>query len=115
MHFKQLANVFILLVLVSCTPAGEQVPLEGTRWTLRSMNGHSLQPGTVITLRFDAERMYGRGGCNNYGGEYSLGPGDRFTPGEGGWTEMACLEPAGVMEQEAEYTDSLWKVNAYRV
>jgi heat shock protein HslJ len=79
------------------------------------MNGYALQPDTVITLRFDAERAYGRGGCNRYSGEYSLGPGQSFSIGEGGWTEIACPEPAGVMEQEAEYFSSVWKVNTYQL
>lgn len=105
------------LLLAACSaPRAEDVNnLDGTRWTLRSMNGHALQADSVITLRFDAERAYGRGGCNSYGGEYSLGLAQRFSMGEGSWTEMACLEPPGVMEQEAEYTSSLWKVDSYQL
>ncbi len=100
--------------MAACTPpAGSETTLEGTRWTLQALNGQELQPGTIITMKFDANRLSGRGGCNNYGGEYSLQRDDGFTVGEGGWTAIECLEPSGVMEQETEYLDSLWKVNSY--
>lgn len=79
------------------------------------MNGHALQPDTVVTLRFDAERASGRGGCNLYSAQYSLGSGQSLSMGEGGWTEMACPEPPGVMAQESEYTSSFWKVNSYQL
>ncbi|MBI3161530.1 MAG: META domain-containing protein [Chloroflexi bacterium] len=102
--------------MTACVPSNDNpIKLDGTRWNLRSLNGHELRVNTVITLEFDADNLYGRGGCNNYGAKYIIESKTGFKVEEGGWTEMACPEPEGVMEQESEYTTALWKATNYRI
>jgi heat shock protein HslJ len=97
-------------------PAEAQPSLEGTTWTLLSFIepnpaedmpapvplSFDVLPGTEITATFSDGQVGGSAGCNSYGGSYSLEAaalaiGDLFQ------TEMACLEPEGVMEQESHY------------
>ena len=48
---------------------------------------------------FNGGEIRGTGGCNSYFGSYSI-QGNNLTINELGWTEMACLDPEGVMDQE---------------
>ena len=113
---KYLYLIVLCLIMTACAPSNDNpIKLDGTRWNLQSLNGHELRANTVITLEFDAENVYGRGGCNNYGAKYTIEPKNGFKVGEGGWTEMACPEPEGVMEQESEYTTAFWKMTNYKI
>ena len=113
---KYLHLIFLCIALTACTPSNNnEIELDGTRWTLQFLNGRELRANTIITLKFDAENVYGRGGCNNYGAKYTIQPENGFTVSEGGWTEMACPEPEGVMEQESEYVSSFWSVTSYKI
>jgi heat shock protein HslJ len=87
---------------------------------LASLNGgEPLIAGTRITLRFaesgDPERsIAGSAGCNTYGGGYTASnEGLTFTGVYA--TEMACMDPAGVMQQERAYLDALYTAARYRV
>lgn len=93
--------VFLLLggALVSCT-GGFADALDGTSWTLESLNGAPPLAGTEITLEFDGETVGGRSGCNSYSGGFTATATELlFTPLGG--TEMACAEP--IMAQEAAF------------
>jgi heat shock protein HslJ len=52
-----------------------------------------------MTAVFDAEEIRGSASCNSYFGTYRIS-GDQISIGELGWTEMACMDPEGIMEQE---------------
>jgi heat shock protein HslJ len=96
--------VAILLVsLVACAWPGLPTsdPLEGTSWRLTTLAGASLIPGTEITATFEEGQVSGRA-CNSYGGKYQVS-GDRLTISEVFATEMACVDPQGVIEQEQVY------------
>ena len=58
--------------------------------------------------------MTGSARCNTYFGSYEVS-GDRITVGDLGWTEMACLDPEGAMEQEREYLDHLSNAQTFRL
>ena len=75
-------------------------PLDGTSWELYAFRKSSPIEGTEFTARFEAGQVSGSGGCNQYGGSYAV-EGNRLTISELYSTEMACLEPEGLMEQEA--------------
>lgn len=82
---------------------GSQPPLVDTRWILVSLNGSSPIQGTRITLNITSPRVFrGKAGCNDYGAEYSVDDGNITVSGLQ-FTEIACSEPAGVMEQEQQY------------
>jgi heat shock protein HslJ len=101
-----LAAVF-LLVLAACAGTGGTTsdPLDGTSWRLVTLGGAPLVPGTEITATFEDGEVSGKA-CNIYGGKYQVS-GDRLTLSEVFMTEMACLDPQGIMEQEMAFFNLL--------
>ncbi len=70
-------------------------------------------PGTRITASITAYgRIGGSSGCNLYGGSWTS-VGDSFTIGQVYSTEMYCMEPEGVMDQESAYFVLLGQVAGY--
>ena len=94
--------------------------LEGMTWVLKSYgqqgNLQTVLDGTEITIIFDKSegRVHGSSGCNGYGGEYSIN-GNKLVIPEVSYAEMGCLEPEGVMEQEAQYLRILPDVESYEI
>ena len=90
-----------LLLLAGCGPgAGAgSFDLEGTSWTLVSYGGNSLLPETSMTADFKKGEISGSASCNHYFGSYQI-KNDNIEIEGLGWTEMACLNPEGIMEQE---------------
>jgi len=71
-----------------------------------------VQAGTEITAIFEGGTLRGSGGCNDYGAAYALN-GASLAFEAVTFTEMACLDPAGVMEQERRYFAFLQSVTRY--
>ena len=72
---------------------------------------------TELTLEFrvgEEINMGGRAGCNFYGGAVSWENG-RLVVGPIGQTQMLCLKPKGVMEQEETYLSVLRSAVELRV
>jgi heat shock protein HslJ len=89
----------------------------GSTWTLTRAG--SLKAPTAVerksapTLRFDAGRALGQGGCNNFSAPYTL-RGNELRVGLTISTKRACLSPVlGVLEDR--YLKSLSKVRRYTV
>ena len=99
-------------------PAVPELSLEGTEWVLTTFiegeAASSTLNGTEITLQLEGGQASGSGGCNSYSGPYSL-EGGRLRLTQVSITEMGCLEPAGVLEQEAQYVGILWDVTSYEL
>ena len=99
--------------------AAEILPLSGVSWQLEGYTGPeggTISPltGTRVGLAFRADgTLTGHGGCNDYGAEYEA-DGARLTVGAIVATERACVEPAGVMEYEAEYVATLGHIGGFR-
>ncbi|MHB0859422.1 MAG: META domain-containing protein [Anaerolineae bacterium] len=93
-------------------------PYEPTTWVLEAfVDGEQTTPaleGSRVTAIIDADMVQGRAGCNSYSAEVSF-DGSFLTIGPAMRTEMACLEPEGVMEQEDRFLDTLSQVTIYRV
>jgi heat shock protein HslJ len=81
-------------------------------WSLASLDGGSLIPGTSITATFNNGRVTGTAGCNQYFASYSTA-GSTLAIGAAGSTKMYCNSPEGVMEQEALYLSLLSKAASY--
>ena len=120
MHAKQIATltlaVAVLLPLGACGLVGPSAsdPLEGTSWRLMTLGGSGLIQGTEITLTLEEGQVHGSSGCNTYGGSYEV-DGDKITMSDLFMTEMACLDPEGVMDQELEYLESLRDAQTFQI
>jgi peptidyl-Lys metalloendopeptidase len=114
------ATILIAALLAACAsaepdqPSAGGITLAGTEWVLTSLAGNASMQGTQITLSFEAESLGGSGGCNTYGGSYTASD-DSLAVSDLYWTEMACLEPEGILDQELAYLNALNAVASYRV
>jgi heat shock protein HslJ len=94
--------------------------LSGSSWLVTSYNNGnqavvSVTIGTAITADFGKDgNLSGNAGCNNYTGSYKV-DGDMITIGSLASTQMFCNEPAGVMDQEAQYLAALQSAATYRI
>lgn len=96
-----LGALLISLALSSCGlfSGGANAELNGTSWTLESYGGKNLISDTAMTANFESGEISGSASCNHYFGSYRV-QGDQFSVEGLGWTEMACMDPEGIMEQE---------------
>jgi PKD repeat protein len=88
--------------------------LDTRAWTLSTINGQPLLPGSAITLQFLSGQLAGFAGCNDYNGSYTAadnGDGtfavtvDRLTTGR-----RSC--PQDVMTQEDNFTNLMQSVTS---
>jgi len=99
----------------------ETAAFENMIWVLESYgekgNPQDVIKGSKITAKFQSEesKITGSGGCNHYFGGYQTG-GNKLTIGPYiASTEMACMEPEGVMDQEYQYLRILQTAEDYQV
>jgi heat shock protein HslJ len=94
--------------------------LEGSSWQVLSYNNGkeavvSVIIGTEITANFDEDgQLIGNAGCNNYSAQYEA-QGENISIETAELTEMACLEPEGIMEQEQLYLAALETADTYKI
>ena len=94
--------------------------LSGTSWEATGYNNGKLAVigilgSTTLTADFGKDgTLSGTSGCNTYSGGYKVN-GDQITIGPLASTMMACSEPAGVMEQEAQYLAALQSAATYQI
>jgi heat shock protein HslJ len=93
--------------------------LDDTKWFLRSYgeqnNLEAIIADTEITATFDSAEgeVSGSGGCNTYSARYEL-EGSKLSISEMTSTEMGCVSPEGVMEQEQEVLSLLANVQSFQ-
>ena len=94
-------------------PATE-LPLTWVAWQLVWYGGGtSPLDATQISLAFrDDGTLRGIAGCNSYSAEYGI-DGDQLAIGAIARTEMACIDPDGVMAQETDYLHALDRAAAF--
>ncbi len=100
-------------VLTACG-SGDEVNLDGTEWVMTSLNGSSPIVGASFTLVFSEGQVSGLSGCNSYFSDYTQ-DGESLSISMLGSTLMACIEPAGLMDQEAEFQSVLANVDSFSV
>lgn len=101
--------IFIMIALLSITllsacggeDDGSAAPLQGS-WVMTTYLGVSPVDGTQATITFEEDQVSGIASCNHYGGTYEV-KGDKIWFGAMAITEMYCMEPDGVMDQEAVF------------
>lgn len=92
--------------------------LEDIKWLLRSYgeqdNLRDIIEGTEITATLNKSdgQISGSAGCNIYGGRYQI-TGSMISISEIYSTEMACISPEGVMEQEQEFLSLLTNAESF--
>jgi len=99
-------------------PEGADTSQEGTTWALTTfIEGETATPvlvETEITVTFGDGTVSGSAGCNTYSAAYTF-DGSFFTFEAPAATEMACSDPAGVMEQEQRYLGFLGNITTYHI
>jgi heat shock protein HslJ len=94
--------------------------LSGTTWqlSLYYVGGDAVTSplaGTTITANFTEDgKLTGSAGCNSYFAEYQV-DGDSLSVGPVGSTKKLCMEPSGVMEQEAAFLVILETASGYQI
>ncbi len=111
-----LTIIFCLLFAASCSiiPGAGSDQLAGTTWKLISYANNKPLAGKDMTASFDAREIRGSASCNSYFGTYRL-KGDQISISGLGWTEMACMDPEGIMEQEQTIMKMLSESSSYSV
>ena len=106
----------IALFLGSCgiLPIDKSGGLSETAWTLVSYNGDSLISGSSMTAFFEAGEVNGSASCNHYFGSYKT-KGNQIQIEGLGWTEMACMDPEGIMQQEQQLMSLLSQAATYSI
>jgi heat shock protein HslJ len=125
---KKLICIFglgaVLLLLAACTSTAPQTGsgsgLAGTSWVVTgyddgSQNVSDVLAGTTLTANFGEDgTMTGNSGCNDYNSPYKV-TGSQIGIGPLSSTRKACSDPAGVMEQEAQYLAALANAEVFAV
>jgi len=99
----------------------EASSLEDTRWILQaygeSGSTEELLADTEITAEFvsSSGTVEGSAGCNTYFSGYEVNGSQVSVPGSIAVTEMYCMEPEGVMDQEQEYLTLLAAADRYQI
>jgi heat shock protein HslJ len=110
--------VLLAIGLVACK--GGATAFENREWVLESYgepgNVQSVIEGSEITANFNSSKheVGGSAGCNSYFGDYEVDGSSLSIPLVGN-TEMYCLEPEGVMDQEEQYLGSLRLAESYKI
>jgi heat shock protein HslJ len=114
---KYLWMIIVVLAGLSsftgCLSANQDA-LRGTSWVLMEIDGADPIEGSMLTIEFIEGRISGTAGCNLFGGEYQL-QGDQIELGSIHNTEMYCMEPEGIMDQESVFLDLLSSSTHYTV
>lgn len=102
-------TALLVLILSACAgqPGGASASLPAGEWVLTTMNGSQPLEGSTVTISFTDGNIGGKAGCNSYGGKYKTGQDGLLELEEVFSTEMACLEPEGIMQQETTYLETL--------
>lgn len=105
----------LLLALTACDSGNAEpsVNLDGTAWVLTDYQGNA-PIGNAPTLSFEDGQVSGNASCNSFGGGYSV-KGDKLTFGVLGATEMYCMDPEGIMDQESAYLQLLGQADSFEI
>ena len=96
LYVALLAALALLTIVTGCSPSapassgGKAVNLDGTSWTLVSLNGQDLLADTEIMLDVNGDQFSGTAGCNRYFGSVTLADGGLSV---GMWAAPRCGAP----------------------
>ena len=102
-----------VMLLSACTPILSRDPLNGTSWSLSTIDETAALHGTLVTLAFADGQVSGSSDCNSYGGSYKVN-GEKITVRSLVSTLMACQD-MDIMEQEQTYMQYLQNAQTYQI
>ena len=109
-------SMFTVMSLTACSTPNSI--FEDTKWFLRSYgmqnNLEAIIEDTEITVTFNSTEgeVSGSSGCNRYWARYEA-KGSELSIFEMEFTEMACVSPEGVMEQEDVFLSLLARAQSF--
>ncbi len=109
-----MAAIFVLLAACGGGNTQSEDPLAGTSWRLLFYRKSTVLDGTETTITFEDGLLNGNAGCNSYFGAYQVDD-QKLTADQLGSTEMFCMEPEGLMEQEAFFLETLGDAQRYEL
>ena len=114
---KKTMLIFSTMMIIFLTGCGilngsEDANLRGTSWELVSYAGKLPLDGKIMTANFEGAEVSGSTSCNHYFGGYKV-KNDQISIEGLGWTEMACMDPEGIMEQEQVIMSLLSKSDTF--
>ncbi len=113
--------MLLLSSMIGLTSCSYGSSIEDMDWVLQSYgefgNLKDVLTDTEITAEFVSSEgtVEGSAGCNSYSGSYEVKNSQLSIPGPIAATEMYCMEPEGVMEQERQYLEILQAAKGYSV
>lgn len=118
MKIKLYSMIVILALAVTLAACGgsssDEVNLEGTSWVLFAYRKTKPIETARPTLTFQDGQVSGNASCNSYGGSYEVN-GDNISFGAMFMTEMYCMEPEGIMDQESVYLQMLGSAERFEL
>ncbi|MEJ2486931.1 MAG: META domain-containing protein [Anaerolineales bacterium] len=108
--------LIVMLALSACGGIGAQnaAELDGTSWVLFAYRNTTPIEAAKPTIAFTDGEVSGSASCNQYGGSYQV-DGDKISFSAMFMTEMYCMEPEGVMEQESLYLEMLGNAESFEL
>jgi heat shock protein HslJ len=97
-------------------PTPAPIPPEASNylWILSQINGQVPVAGSLVTLQFQGYTVNGFAGCNTYSASVQYNnPSMTFT--NVAYGKKSCSSPAGVMQQESAYLNTLSLVKSFRI
>lgn len=108
------ALMALAVLLVGCSSTSTDNPLLETQWVLVAMEGNPPLTGTAPSAEFSADQISGSAGCNHYFGTVAV-KGSDITISDIESTEMYCMDPQGVMDQEQAFLAALASAVSYQL
>jgi heat shock protein HslJ len=107
-HTKIFPMFIVAFIFSACSSdlTSSQMDLDGSAWVLTAINNDTTIIGNTPTLEFEGDMVSGNASCNTYSGSYQV-KGETISFGPLARTEMYCMEPEGVMDQEQTYLEIL--------
>jgi len=111
-----LVSCILLLVMAGCASAvlPRSPELDGSEWVLFAIRKSRPIPNSTLTITFNEDQVNGSAGCNSFFGTYEI-KNDEISFSAMGMTEMACMQPEGIMEQEIEFISYLQDATRFKI
>jgi heat shock protein HslJ len=105
--------ILVIFLLASCAGATRSDPLNGTAWTLTSIDNSPPIGSAAVTVEFTGGQIGGSSGCNSYSGSYKV-QGEKITTDAIAMTLMACAD-SRLMEQEQTFLGYLQNTPTFKL